>query len=180
MPFEFEKPEIAGLVLIKPRVLKDARGFFMESYKLSEFRKAGIKETFVQDNHSRSARGTLRGLHFQKKPFAQAKIVRCVKGRIFDVAVDLRKGSDTFGRWYGAELSEKNGHMLFIPAGFAHGFVALENGTEIIYKCSREYAKSHDAGIRWNDPRIGIKWGIRSPILSEKDKALPLLKDAEI
>src|SRR3989339_673259 len=122
MPFEFEKLEIDGLVLVKPRVLKDGRGFFMESYKLSDFKKAGIKEEFVQDNHSRSAKGTLRGLHFQKKPFAQAKLVRCVRGRIFDVAVDLRRRSKTFGSWLGVELSEKNGQLLYIPEGFAHGF----------------------------------------------------------
>ncbi len=179
MPFEFEKLEIDGLVLVKPRVLKDGRGFFMESYKLSDFKKAGIKEEFVQDNHSRSAKGTLRGLHFQKKPFAQAKLVRCVRGRIFDVAVDLRRRSKTFGSWLGVELSEKNGQLLYIPEGFAHGFLALEDGTEIIYKCSREYSKSHDAGVRWNDPEIGVKWGVMAPPLSEKDKNLPLLKDAE-
>lgn len=179
MPFEFEKLEIDGLVLVKPRVLADGRGFFMESYKLSDFKKGGIKEEFVQDNHSKSAKGTLRGLHFQKKPFAQAKLVRCVRGRVFDVAVDLRKTSKTFGCWLGTELSEKNGHMLYIPAGFAHGFVALENGTEIIYKCSKEYSKKHDAGVRWNDPRIAVKWGVKKPILSEKDKNMPLLKDVE-
>lgn len=180
MPFEFTKLKIAGLVLVKPRVLKDGRGFFMESYKLSDFRKAGIKEEFVQDNHSKSAKGILRGLHFQKRPFAQAKLVRCVRGRIFDVAVDLRKNSKTFRRWYGVELSDINGLMLYVPEGFAHGFVALENGTEIIYKCSKEYSKVHDAGIRWDDPSIGVEWGVKSPSLSEKDKNLPFLKDAQI
>ncbi len=180
MPFEFIKTEIPDVVLIKPKVFKDDRGFFLETYKKSDFEKAGIKAEFVQDNHSKSVKGVLRGLHFQKKPFAQGKLVRCIKGKIFDVAVDIRKGSPTYGKWIGYELSEENKHILWIPEGFAHGFLTLSNEAEVIYKVSGgEYSPQHDAGIIWNDPDIGIKWPLDQVdeiILSEKDKKLPFLR----
>ncbi|MEJ5187931.1 MAG: dTDP-4-dehydrorhamnose 3,5-epimerase, partial [Breznakiellaceae bacterium] len=177
--FTFTPGPIEGLVIITPRVFADERGFFMESYKASDFAAAGIQETFVQDNHSRSARGTLRGLHFQKAPYAQGKLVRVTRGAVWDVAVDLRPGSVTFGKWFGIELSETNKILLWIPPGFAHGFVALEDNTELQYKCTAEYHAPSDAGIRWDDPDLAIPWpdlGIPY-ILSEKDKKLPLLKN---
>ncbi len=182
MPFEFFKTDIPDVVLIKPKVFGDDRGFFMETFKKSDFEKAGINVNFVQDNHSRSVKGVLRGLHYQKKPYAQGKLVRCVKGRIFDVAVDIRKGSPTFGKWVAQELSEENKLMLWIPEGFAHGFLTLSDEAEVIYKVSgSEYAPDYDTGILWNDPQIGIKWpDVGKIILSEKDSRLPLLKDADI
>lgn len=184
MPFEFIKTEIPEVILIKPKVFSDERGFFMESYKKSEFEKAGIDTDFVQDNHSKSIKGVLRGLHYQKEPAAQGKLVRCIKGRIFDVAVDIRKGSPTYGKWVGYELSEENKLMLWIPKGFAHGFLTLSEEAEIIYKVSgAEYSPQHDAGIIWNDKTINIKWpidSIENIILSEKDKNLPTLENAEI
>ncbi len=183
MPFEFLKTEIPEVIIVKPRVFKDKRGFFMETYKASEFNKVGIDTDFVQDNHSKSVKGVLRGLHYQIEPKAQGKLVRCVKGKVFDVAVDIRKGSPTFGKWIGVELSEENKLMLWIPKGFAHGFLVLSDEAEIIYKVSgAEYSPEHERAIFWNDPEIGIKWPIQNftPILSEKDKNAPLLKDAEI
>ena len=180
MSFAFEKLELEGLVLVKPTIFKDGRGFFIEAYKRGDFEKAGIKEEFVQDNHSRSLKGVLRGLHFQRDPHAQGKLVRCIRGRIFDAAVDIRKGSATFGRWAGFELNEDNSWMLYIPPGFAHGFLVLSDDAEIIYKCTSEYSPADDGGIRWNDPQIAVAWGINNPVVSEKDKNLPLLKDAEL
>ena len=184
MPFEFIKTEIPEVVLIKPKVFSDDRGFFMEFYKKSDFEKVGIDTDFVQDNHSKSVKGVLRGLHYQKEPYSQGKLVRCVKGKIFDVAVDIRKGSSSFGKWIGYELSEENKFMLWIPKGFAHGFLTLSKEAEVIYKVSGgEYSPDHDAGIRWNDPDINIKWPldeIDNVLLSEKDKKLPFLKDADI
>lgn len=180
MPFEFEKIGQEGLVLVKPRVFTDERGFFIETYKLGDFEKAGIAERFVQDNHSRSSRGILRGLHYQKGSARQGKLVRCTLGRIRDVAVDIRKGSPGFGRWSAVELSAENAHILYLPPGFAHGFLVLSDIAEIMYKCTREFSPAHDAGIRWNDPDIGIDWGVSDPVLSAKDRNLPLLKDAEL
>ncbi|BAT71078.1 dTDP-4-dehydrorhamnose 3,5-epimerase [Thermosulfidibacter takaii ABI70S6] len=182
MPFEFIKTEIPEVIIVKPIVFNDDRGFFMEFYKESEFREAGIDECFVQDNHSKSVKGVLRGLHYQLSPKAQGKLVRCVRGSIFDVAVDIRKGSPTFGKYVAVELSEENKLMLWIPKGFAHGFLTLSETAEIIYKVSgAEYSLEHDRSIRWNDPEIGINWPIDDePILSPKDKCAPLLKDAEI
>lgn len=181
MPFEFERLELEGLVLIRPKVFRDERGFFLEFYKRSEFYKNGIEVEFLQDNHSASVKGTLRGLHYQKKPKVQGKLVRCVKGDIFDVAVDIRKGSKTFGKWFGIRLSEENQLMLWIPPGFAHGFLVLSDYAEVIYKVSHsEYSPGHDAGIRFDDPDLAIDWPIKDPnllILSEKDKRLPYLKD---
>ena len=179
MPFIFKRLEIPDIILIEPKVFGDERGFFIETYKSSEFKANGITYDFVQDNHSRSQKGVLRGLHYQLQPMEQGKLVRCVRGRIWDVAVDIRKGSPWYGKWVAVELSEENKLMLWIPPGFAHGFVALEDGTEVIYKVTKEYAPELDRGIIWNDPDIGIKWPIENPILSEKDKNPPRLKDAE-
>ncbi len=180
MPFIFKELSLPGVALITPQVFCDARGVFSEIYKLSEFSKAGIPEYFVQDNYSRSSRHVLRGMHYQKDPMAQGKLVRCIKGGVFDVAVDIRKGSHTYGKWAGVELSEENNQMLYIPPGFAHGFIVLSETADIIYKCTEEYSPKHEGGIIWNDPDIGIDWPVRDPELSEKDKALPLLKDAEL
>lgn len=178
MPFEFEKQKIEDVILVKPKVFGDNRGFFMETYKKSDFFENGITEDFVQDNHSKSSKGVLRGLHYQAKPYGQAKLVRCVRGRIFDVAVDIRKNSKTYGQYVKVELSEENKHMLFIPNGFAHGFVALTDDVELMYKTGGEYAPNADRGILWNDEDINIDWEIDfEPILSEKDKLQPKFKD---
>lgn len=177
MSFEFEKLEIEGVVLVKPNVFGDDRGFFMESYKKSEFSQNGIDCDFIQDNHSKSTKGVLRGLHYQITPYAQAKLVRCTTGKIYDVAVDLRPDSKTFGKWLKVELSEENKHMLFIPRGFAHGFVVLSDVAELLYKTDNEYSPEHDRGLLWCDETLNIDWGIDSPILSEKDKAQPSLSE---
>jgi len=176
MKFVFKKTRIPGLIVVKPEVGSDSRGTFSENYKVSEFRKAGIKDVFVQENRSISRKGVLRGLHYQRAPHAQAKLVRCGRGRIFEVAVDLRPGSKTFGKSFSIELSDANGLMLYLPEGFAHGFYILTDGAEVMYKCSKEYAPSHDAGLRWDDPDLKIKWPVRRPKLSAKDAALPFLK----
>ena len=178
MPFEFEKQKIEGVILVKPKVFGDNRGFFMETYKKSDFFANGITEDFVQDNHSKSTKGVLRGLHYQAKPYGQAKLVRCSKGRIYDVAVDIRKNSNTYGQYVKVELSEENKHMLFIPNGFAHGFVALTDEVELLYKTSGEYVQNADRGILWSDEDININWEIDfEPILSEKDKVQQKFKD---
>ncbi len=178
MPFEFIKSDVKDVQIIVPKVFNDERGFFLESFKKSDFFSNGIKDEFNQDNHSKSTKGVLRGLHFQAFPKAQAKIVRCIQGKIFDVAVDLRKNSPTFKKWEGVILSEENKNMLYIPEGFAHGFVVLSDTAEIFYKASSEYSKEHDRGVRWNDPEINIQWNIDfEPVLSEKDKMQPFLKD---
>ena len=180
MPFEFLSTPIQDLVIIKPRVFHDDRGFFMESYKKTDFSNAGIDESFVQDNHSFSSKGVLRGLHFQTEPHAQGKLVRVVKGRVWDVAVDLRPGSETYKQWYGIELSEENLTMFYIPSGFAHGFLTIEDDTHFLYKCTSEYAPKADGGIRWDDPDIAVKWPLESgqiPDVSEKDAVLPYLKE---
>lgn len=178
MPFEFEHLEIEDVILVKPRVFGDSRGFFMETYQKTTFEKNGINVEFNQDNHSKSTRGVLRGLHYQTNPKAQAKLVRCSRGKIFDVAVDIRKNSKTFGKWVGEILSEENKNMLYIPAGFAHGFVVLSDEAELIYKASNEYSPDNDRGVRWNDKDINIQWGIDfEPLISEKDAKQPYLKD---
>ena len=178
MPFEFKRLEIEDVVLVIPKVFADERGFFMEGYKKSEFVANGIDVEFNQDNHSRSTKGVLRGLHYQASPKGQAKLVRCVRGEIFDVAVDIRKNSPTFGKWVGEKLTEENKRMLYIPEGFAHGFAVLSDTAELLYKASNEFSKEHDRGVLWNDPEIGIEWGIDfEPILSEKDKVQPRLRE---
>ena len=166
--------------LIQPKRFGDARGWFTEVYNEKTFHDLGIDCRFVQDNHSLSRPAwTLRGLHFQTPPACQDKLVRCIRGRIFDVAVDLRKGSPDYGRWVGYELSAENGLQLFIPIGFAHGFLTLEPDCEVMYKCSALYSPANDAGLRWNDPKIGIDWPLPPgvpPLLSAKDEALPGLE----
>ena len=176
---QVHQTELPGVLIIEPARFGDARGFFSESWNRQRFAEHGIDTDFVQDNHSLSSRtGTLRGLHFQRPPHAQAKLVRCGRGRLFDVAVDIRKGSPTYGRWTGCELSFENGRQLYIPAGFLHGFVTREPDTEIIYKCSDYYAPDCDAGVRWDDPDLGIDWGLDGdPVLSEKDTKAPFLRD---
>lgn len=178
MPFTFERLSIPEVILIRPKVFTDERGFFIELYKHSDFSQAGITEHFVQDNFSKSVKNVLRGLHYQKNPAAQGKLIRCIKGRIFDVAADICKDSLTYGQWVGAELSEEDNHMLYIPLGFAHGFVVLSDEAEVLYKCTQEYSPENDRGILWNDPVINIRWPVKEPILSEKDRRLPLLRDA--
>ncbi|OGH96508.1 MAG: dTDP-4-dehydrorhamnose 3,5-epimerase [Candidatus Melainabacteria bacterium GWF2_32_7] len=179
MPLEFKKLDIPEVILIKPKVFSDSRGFFAETYKYSEFRQNGIPQIFVQNNHSKSSKGVLRGLHYQKNPKVQAKLVKCIRGEIFDVAIDIRKGSPSFGKWVGVILSEDNKEMLFIPEGFAHGFLVLSDDAEIIYSVTEEYSPENDRGIRWDDPEIGINWQIDNFIISEKDLKQPLLKDID-
>ena len=151
----------------------------METYRADAFLQAGIRATFVQDNHSRSAKGVLRGLHYQE-PHAQGKLARCTNGAIFDVAVDVRKGSPHFGKWFGVELSEQNKKLFWIPPGFAHGFCALTDTADLVYKCTEFYSPESDRSILWNDPDIGITWPVRDPVLSAKDANAPRLKDAAI
>lgn len=178
MPFSFKETPIKDLLIIEPRVFQDGRGFFMETFKESDFIKAGIKENFVQDNHSFSSRGVLRGLHFQNEPSAQGKLVRVVKGAVWDVAVDLRPNSDTFGEWYGIELTEQNSKMFYVPPGFAHGFVTLEDNTHFLYKCTNEYDPKTDSGIIWNDEDLAIKWPITKGLsFSDKDLVLQSFKE---
>lgn len=172
-----EQTGLPGVVLVEPRRFGDSRGFFAETYNASAYRDAGIECEFMQDNHSLSDRvGTVRGLHFQTPPAAQAKLVRCGRGAIFDVAVDIRVGSPTFGKWVGYELSADNGLQLFIPAGFAHGFMTLRPSSEIVYKCSDYYAPQNEGSVRWDDPDLGIEWPqVEEPVLSEKDASAPNL-----
>lgn len=178
MPFEFERQAIPDVILVKPKVFGDNRGFFMETYKKSEFAANGINLEFTQDNHSKSSAHVLRGLHYQAKPYGQAKLVRCVRGKIYDVAVDIRPNSKTFGQYVKVELSEDNKNMLYIPEGFAHGFVVLSGEAELCYKAGGEYNKEADRGILWNDRDVNINWEIDfDPVLSEKDKVQPTLKE---
>ncbi|WP_075056651.1 dTDP-4-dehydrorhamnose 3,5-epimerase [Thermogymnomonas acidicola] len=176
MPFEFEKTDIEGVVVVKPRVFSDERGYFTETYKKSEFSRGGIDVNFVQDNESFSSALTLRGLHFQRKPYEQGKLVRCVRGEIFDVAVDLRPNSRTFGKYVSAILSEENRHMLWIPEGFAHGFLALKDSI-VVYKVTNEYNRESEGGIRWDDPELSIKWPMQPRFLSDKDRKWPTLRE---
>jgi len=179
MPFEFKKMQIPDVILIKPKVFEDERGFFMETYKKEDFEKAGIKGNFIQDNHSKSKYGVLRGLHFQKEPYAQAKIVRCIRGIIYDVAVDIRENSPYFGKYVGVILSEFNKYQLYIPKGFAHGFVVLSDEAEVTYKVDNVYAPDYESGLIWDDPSINIEWPIDEPVISEKDKKWLTLKELE-
>ena len=176
---ELIKTSIDGLLIIKPDVFKDDRGYFYESYNKERFAKIGLNIDFVQDNESKSSKGVLRGLHFQKPPFAQGKLVRVIKGSVMDVAVDLRKDSPTYGKWESVVLTEDNKLQFWIPEGFAHGFVALEDNTIFNYKCTNVYNKESEGSILWNDPDININWNIDNPILSEKDKISPLFKNFE-
>ena len=180
MPFRFQSLSIPDVLLIEPRVFGDPRGFFMESYKRSEFAAQGIVAEFVQDNLSHSVHGVLRGLHYQKPPQAQAKLVMALRGEVFDVAVDIRQGSPTYGRWVSAVLSERDHRMLYIPVGFAHGYCALSDEADFAYKVSAEYAPELESGILWNDPALAIEWPVAEPVLSAKDLQLPLLASAAV
>ncbi len=179
MPFRFRRLAIPELVLIEVDQFGDHRGFFMETYKRSAFVANGIAAEFVQDNYSRSARGVLRGLHYQNHPQAQGKLVMVLQGEIFDVAVDIRQGSPTYGQWVGLTLSAQQVHMLYIPPGFAHGFCVLSEIADFTYKVTGEYSPDLDRGIIWNDPAIGIAWPLREPRLSAKDAGLPPLAEAD-
>ncbi len=174
----FLTTRLDGAFLIEPVVHTDARGVFLETYNHALFADAGIRESFVQDNHSCSARGTLRGLHYQLAPMAQGKLVRVVRGAAFDVGVDLRRGSPTYGRWVGETLSAANYKMLYLPPGFAHGFLALEDGTEVLYKVTQPYAPAHERGLAWDDPALAIAWpSLGAPYLvSERDRRFPRLE----
>ena len=172
----FLETALAGLLVIEPQVFRDGRGFFLETYHREKFEAAGIRETFVQDNHSRSIRGVLRGLHFQiGRP--QGKLVRVTRGDVFDVAVDLRRGSPTFGRWHGVALTADNCRMLFVPPGFAHGFCVQSDEADFQYKCTDLYAPELERGLRWDDPDLAIAWPLACPLLSPRDAALPRLRD---
>ena len=170
--------ELKGVFVLEPQVFGDARGWFMESWSQRKMHDAGIDVQFVQDNQSFSAqKGTLRGLHYQLNPMCQAKLLRCTRGKIFDVAVDIRKGSQQYGNWVGVELSAENKKQLFIPRGFAHGFITLTDDVEVQYKADNYYAPECDGNIRWDDPDIGVEWPLKPVILSEKDSKAPLLKE---
>ena len=180
MPFIFTKLEIPDLVLIKPRIFPDGRGMFAETYKESEFAANGISGCFVQDNQSTSAKGVLRGLHYQVEPCAQGKLIRVPVGRIWDVAVDIRRGSPTFGRWCGVEISDEDMAMLWIPPGFAHGFVSLTDSVTLAYKCTAEYHKAAERGIRWDDQDLAIAWPLQEVTVSPRDATLPRFHEAEL
>jgi dTDP-4-dehydrorhamnose 3,5-epimerase len=168
--------KLDGVVLIEPEVHGDARGFMVETYRRDRWAELGVGVEFVQHNHSRSARGTLRGLHFQTEP-GQAKLVRCPRGRIFDVAVDLRTGSATFGQWEGYELDDERHRQLFVPAGFGHGFAVLSEEADVTYLLSSSYDPATEAGIAWDDPEVGVEWPLDDPLLSERDKGAPRLSE---
>ena len=179
MPFEFKKKDIPDVIYVEPKLFQDDRGYFAEIYKSREFAQNGIAETFTQMNHSKSQKNVLRGLHYQKEPAAQGKLLGVLSGEIFDVAVDIRKGSPSYGQWVGTVLNSQKKDMVFIPAGFAHGFCVLSETVEIFYYCTKEYDAEQERGIIWNDPELAIAWPVKDPILSGKDQAYPLLRDAE-
>jgi len=174
---KIEKSHIEGLIVIKPDVIEDQRGYFFESYNEEKFRQLGIDVKFLQDNESKSGKGVLRGLHFQVPPYQQGKLVRVIKGAVLDVAVDMRNSSPTYGQWVSIELSEKNKWMYWIPAGFAHGFLTLEENTIFFYKCTQVYHRESEMGIAWDDPDLRIDWGTDQPLISEKDKTAGRFRD---
>ena len=176
---KFVNTPIEGLVIIEPTVFGDDRGYFLESYNKKKFEKAIGEISFVQDNESKSSKGVLRGLHFQKPPYAQAKLVRCIEGKVLDVAVDIRDGSETYGKHVSVELSGENKKQVFIPRGFAHGFLVLSESAIFAYKVDNSYAPTHDAGIRWDDPMLNIQWGVNEieVLVSEKDAKLPFFPE---
>ncbi|HOZ31487.1 MAG TPA: dTDP-4-dehydrorhamnose 3,5-epimerase [Tabrizicola sp.] len=175
---QIEQTPLPDVLIVTPRRFGDARGWFSETWNAARMAEAGLDLPWVQDNHSLSgSKGTLRGLHFQSPPRAQDKLVRCTAGAILDVAVDIRSGSPTYGRWVGVKLSAENGRQLFVPKGFLHGFLTLTDGAEVQYKCTDIYSPDHDGAVRWDDPALGIDWGIATPILSDKDARAPLLAD---
>lgn len=175
---KFEELELKDLILISPNVFGDERGFFMETYNKNTFTSAGLNMEFVQDNHSKSSAGVLRGLHFQQHPYAQGKLVRATKGSIWDIVVDIRKDSPTYKRVAKVLLDDKDKRMLYVPVGFAHGFVSIED-CEVQYKCTNLYHKGSEGGIRWDDPKLNIDWGIENPLVSTKDQELPYLDEIE-
>ena len=179
MPFRFSRLELPEVILVDARVFPDERGYFMETYKQSEFRQNGIVEAFVQSNHSHSSRLTLRGLHYQKSPRAQGKLLRVVRGAVFDVVVDIRKGSPRYGRWTGIELSAENKKILYVPSGFAHGACVTSDEADLLYMVTEEYAPECEAGVIWNDPAIAVAWPVKNPLLSARDRAWPRLTDAD-
>ena len=174
---EIENTEFEGLLILHPRIFKDERGYFYESFNQMEFQKLGLTTDFAQDNQSCSLKNVLRGLHFQNPPYEQGKLVSVVSGSALDVAVDIRKNSPTYGKHYSILLSEENNKMFWIPPGFAHGFITLEDNTRFMYKCTKNYNKTAEGGILWNDPFLGIDWGIKAPMVSDKDQVLPLFND---
>lgn len=176
---QIEKLDIEGLLIIRPTVFEDDRGYFYESYSEEKYKVIGEQYKFVQDNLSKSSKGVLRGLHFQNPPFAQGKLVSVLRGSVLDVVVDIRKGSPTFGQHYTIQLSEQNKTQFFVPPGFAHGFKTLEDNTIFSYKCTNGYNKQSEGSIRWNDKDLGIEWGIVNPIVSEKDQVAPLFSELE-
>ena len=180
MPFEFKRLDIQEIILIKPKVFVDERGYFLETFKKSDFIRNGIEFEFVQDNHSFSKKNVIRALHYQIPPKEQGKLVRVIKGNIWDVAVDIRKNSPTYLKWVGAELCDKNHYMLFIPPGFAHGFAVMSEHAHLLYKCTSEYDQNLERGIRWNDTDISINWPIKNPIVSKRDMNLPFLKNTDV
>ena len=179
MPFTFKKLDIPEVILIEAKAFSDNRGFFMESYQESSFIKNGIDDKFVQDNFSHSTKGVLRGLHYQKDPKSQAKLVTALRGEIFDVGVDMRKGSPTYGNWVGEILSEQNHRLLYVPKGFAHGFLVLSDEADVLYKVNEEYSPENERGIIWNDPEVNIKWPMEKPIVKDIDSQQPLLQNAD-
>jgi len=179
MAISVTKLALPEVLLIEPKIFRDSRGFFLEAYNQKEFAENGIDLQFVQDNFSHSIKGVLRGLHYQAIPMAQGKLVRCIRGEIFDVAVDIRQGSPCFGKWVSAVLSEENQHQLYIPPGFAHGFCVLSEQADVLYKATDFYGPQQDRGIIWNDPTIKIDWPIKDVIVSDKDQKLPLLENAK-
>lgn len=179
MSFRFIETRLPGLIIVEPQVFPDDRGFFMETYKRSDFARAGIDDIFVQTNQSKSTRGTLRGLHYQRHPRAQAKLMRVLCGEIHDVVVDLRHGGPTYGEWLGFALSAINRHMLYIPAGFAHGFCVLSEQAEVLYMTTAEYSPDCESGVLWNDPCLAIEWPVREPTLSSRDRAWPTFHETE-
>lgn len=180
MPFSFKSLTIPEVILVEPKVFSDDRGYFLESFKSSDFLSHHVPICFVQDNLSLSKQNVIRGMHFQKKPKEQGKLVSVMKGRVLDVAVDLRKESPTFMKWVAVELDDKDHAMLYIPEGFAHGFLTLTDNVCLVYKCTNEYDPKFDAGFRWDDPDIGIEWPVNKPVVSEKDQQLPMIKDLDI
>ncbi len=179
MVFTFKRLEIKDLILIEPTLYSDNRGFFYENFKESDFIQYGISGKFVQENFSHSVKNVIRGLHFQKKPKSQAKLVSVVKGKIFDVGVDIRKNSSTYGKWVGEILSEKNHRSLYIPEGFAHGFCVLSDEADVSYKVNKEFSPENDRGVIWNDSKINVMWPIEKPIISKKDSQLPTLDESD-
>jgi dTDP-4-dehydrorhamnose 3,5-epimerase len=177
MPFIFTPTALPGVVVIEPEVFPDERGFFMETYKKSDFIAAGLDVDFVQENHSRSVHGTLRGLHLQRAPRAQGKLVRAIEGEILDVAADIRRESPTFGQWVSVTLSAQNGLSVYIPAGYAHGFCVVSPDAQVLYKTTDEYAPELEWGVRWDDPVLGIPWPVSAPRLSSRDSRWPALSD---